>query len=177
MNSPRYRSAICRNLAELQRAILLGTTLVGIESVKGVYHYFLYVTYTGLFNDYIAHCIKVFEQNKRVAPFWYVYRTNEKPIKAFAQSNKIDLAALEAVSHKLKLIRNKTHFHIDKDSVLKPKAIWAQAGLAGKELANAVDAAWKILTHLQQIHGLPKITLPNDTVADAKAAAEWVGRK
>lgn len=60
MQTQRYERAIGRNLAELQRAILNRTTLLGLEDA-GVSHLFLKLTYYALFNDYIAHCIKVFE--------------------------------------------------------------------------------------------------------------------
>jgi hypothetical protein len=174
MDSERYKKAIRRNLAELQWATIHRTTLLGIESVHDASHYFLYSAYNGLFNDYIAHCIKVFEQGTRHASFWYIYKTNEKRVNDFVIANKIDLSALNAVSGKLKLIRDKTHFHIDSDGVLDTKKIWAEAGLTGAELAATVDNAWKILTHLQQLLGLREICLPSYTVVDAAAAAKRV---
>ncbi len=159
MQTQRYERAIERNLAELQRAILNRTTLLGLEDAGGS-HLFLKLTYYALFNDYIAHCIKVFECRKQAASFWYIYRSNEKPINAYARRNKISLKALETVSEKLKHIRDKTHFHIDESGVLDSKVIWRDAGLTGRELSDAVDATWSILTHLQQSLGLPEVTLP-----------------
>jgi hypothetical protein len=151
--------AIERNLAELQRAILNRTTLVGLEDA-GVSHLFLKLAYYALFSDYVAHCIKVFETRKQAASFWYIYRTNRKPIDAFARRNKISIKALETVSEKLKHIREKTHFHIDETGALDPKAVWHEADLKGKELSRAVDSAWDILTELQQSLKLPEVTLP-----------------
>jgi hypothetical protein len=161
MSGRRYSKAIERNLAEMQRAILNRTTLLGIERSKGVRALFLQVAYFALFNDYVAHCIKVFEQSKRAASFWYIYRTDQKIVDAFAKKEKIDLAALEGVSTKLKHIRDKTHFHIDAEGVLDTKAIWRDAGLTGKQLSEAVDNAWAILVHLQQQLSLPAVTIPS----------------
>lgn len=172
VESARYRNAIKRNLAELQWAILSRTTLVGIERIGRVHSLFLHTVYTGLFNDYVSHCIKVFERSSRATSFWYIYRTNKKPIDAFARANNIDIGTLESVTQRLKLIRNKTHFHIDADGVLDTKAIWRQANLAGKELGLAVDAAWQVLKHLQETLGLSDVSLPAYTIADAKRAAE-----
>lgn len=160
MKSQRYDRAIQRNLAELQRAILNRTTLLGLEDAGGISHLFLKLSYFALFNDYIAHCIKVFETGKQAASFWYIYRTNQKPIDTCARREKINVKALEKVSEKLKHIRDKAHFHIDTTGVLDVKAVWREAGLSGKELSAAVDAAWCILTDLQQSLSLPEVMLP-----------------
>lgn len=177
MNENRYKKAVERNLAELQWTIIHRTTLLGIEQAKPVYDYFLHSAYNGLFNDYISHCLKVFELRGRSASFWYIYKTNEKIVKDFALAESIDLVQLQSVSEKLKHIRDKTHFHIDPEGVLAPKEIWRQANITGKELANAVDATWKILKYLQQKMGLTEITLPHYTIEEAKEAALRVERK
>ncbi|MCA9233021.1 MAG: hypothetical protein KDA57_20410 [Planctomycetales bacterium] len=171
MNSPKYKKAIGRNLAELQWVIIHRTTLQGIEQAKPVYHYFLHSAYTGLFNDYVAHCLKVFDLSIGSASFWYIYRTHEKRVKDFGKASGIDVDELQVVAQRLKHIRDKTHFHIDPEGVLDPKAIWRQADITGKRLAQAVDAVWKILTHLQQLLGLPEVNLPNYTIKSAKEAA------
>jgi hypothetical protein len=160
MASSRYENAIQRNLAELQRAVLNRTTLLGLEDANGISHLFLRLIYYAIFDDYIAHCIKVFENSKGAASFWYIYRTNRAPINAFACHHEISLEQLETVSAKLKHIRDKTHFHIDTNGVLDPKRVWHDAGLTGKELAVAVDAAWEILKDLQVSLGLPEVSLP-----------------
>jgi len=176
MNNEKYNKAVSRNLAELQWAIIHRTTLLGIEKVDNAYSYFLHSTYNGLFNDYIAHCIKVFEQRKGCASFWYIYRSNKKPVDSFAQERSIDISFLESVSKKLKLIRDKTHFHIDIEGVLNTEEIWRQADLKGNELADAVDAAWKILKHLQVSLDLPEVNLPSYSETNAKVAAEEAER-
>lgn len=155
MKSQRYEQVIERNLAELQRAILNRTTLFGLEDA-GIRHLFLKLAYYALFNDYIAHCIKVFETRKQAASFWYIYRTNQKPIDTCARREKISVKALEKVSEKLQHIRDKTHFHIDTTGVIDPKAVRHQAGLTGKELSAAVDAACHLLTDLQRLLRLPE---------------------
>lgn len=167
----RYERAIQRNLAELQRAILNRTTLLGFEAAGGISHLFLKLAYYALFNDYVAHCIKVFDRNQQSASFWYVHRTNEKPIASYARRHKISIAALERVSDKLKQIRDKTHFHIDTDGVLDPKVVWREADLSGKELSAAVDAAWEVLKHLESSLQLPETTLPGYDLQVARRVA------
>ena len=67
MPTQRFANAVARNLAEMQRAIVNRTTLVGIEKAGGVFTEFLRVAYFALFNDYVSHCIKVLERNRGVA--------------------------------------------------------------------------------------------------------------
>ena len=166
MHSKRYLMAVERNLAELQRALLNRTAIQGIERLRGVTEPFLQISYLALFNDYIAHCIKVFETREQAASFWYVYRTNQAPIDAFVRKNGIGLESMRAVSVKLKKVRDKTHFHIDKTGVLDSKAVWRVAGLTGEQLAMTVDFAWAILADLQKQLGHVEVIIPADfTVA------------
>lgn len=160
MRSSRYDKAIGRNLAELQGAILNRTTMTGIENAGDVTSLFLELCYYALFNDYIAHCIKVFEQGKQAASFWYIYRTDQSLVDKIAKRQGISIATFEEVSGKLKKIRDETHFHIDTAGVLDTKSVWRDANLTGKELSTAVDAAWEILSCLQQSLSLPEVTLP-----------------
>lgn len=171
----RYERSIDRNLAELQRAILNRTTLLGLEDAGGLSGLFLQLTYYALFNDYISHCIKVFDRGRQATSFWFIYRTNEKPIVASARRNGVDLVALEKVSAKLKHIRDKTHFHIDSEAVIDPTVIWLEAGLSGKELSEAVDAAWNILKELAVSLHLPEVTLPHYDRQVAQRIAVAIG--
>ena len=176
MQASRYERAIQRNLAELQRAILNRTTLLGFEDAGGLGHLFLELAYYAFFNDYVGHCIKVFDRNTRSASFWYIYRANQKAITSYARSHKINIAILERVSDKLKKIRDKTHFHIDRDGVFDPAAIWRDADLSGKELSAAVDAAWDILKQLETSLGLPEVTLLDYDCQVARRVAIAVGK-
>ncbi|MGA2937810.1 MAG: hypothetical protein ABSF52_12000 [Syntrophobacteraceae bacterium] len=161
-----YKCAIERNLAELQRAILNRTTLLGLEDAiksASISHLFLRLTYDALFNDYIAHCIKVFEFHagrRRAASFWYIYEKDREFIDECAYSMPMNIKGLKKVSRQLEHIRNNTHFHIDAVGVLNPKAIWHKEDLSGKDLSAAVDTAWYLLTNLQNLLSLPEVTLP-----------------
>lgn len=55
---------------------------------------FLILIYYAFFNDYIAHCIKVFENSPRAASFWYIYRKYKIPIDAYARRNGINIKRL-----------------------------------------------------------------------------------
>lgn len=174
MKNLRYERAIQRNLAELQRAILNRTTMLGLEDIGEISHLFLKLIYFALFNDYIAHCIKVFEKSKQAASFWYIYRTNPVLIESYAGHYSIDIMELEKVGEKLKHIRDKTHFHIDSEGMLDTKSIWQEAGLSGKELSTAVDAVWSILGDLQNSLNLPELILPEYDRSDVKCIANVI---
>jgi hypothetical protein len=159
-DTSRYDAAIRRNLAELQRALLNRRAMVAMEAVGGITDDILKVIYYALFNDYISHCIKVFERSSGAASFWYVYDTNQKPINQYARKHHIDIGAFEPLVEKLKHVRDKTHFHIDRDAVLNSNVVWREAGLNGQELAAAVDNAWELLNALQEHLGRDPLDLP-----------------
>lgn len=168
MTAPsRYDKALERNLAELQKALLIRATLLGIEKHRYTTKVFIRIVQDALENDYTSHAIKVFEQSRKAASFWYLYRTDQKPIDRYARKLGYRLSELQSISDKLKVIRNGTHFHIDASGVLDAKAIWAQAGLTGKQLAAAIDFAWGALGSIQTSMGrdIPSLQLYTPEVA------------
>jgi hypothetical protein len=165
MPSSRYVHAVARNLAELQRAILNRRVLAALERERAANLGFLRLAYLALFNDYIAHCMKVFEESTRVASFWYLYRTDQHLVDDFAAKDNVDISSLKEVSTKLKHIRDRTHFHMDADAVQEVRAVWKVAGLTGRSLADAVDAAWSVVTHIQEHYSLPAVSLPSEFTA------------
>ena len=157
--SERYKSAIARNLAEIQRAIHNRDAMVAIEAERATRCAIFRIAYLALYNDYMAHAMKVFEENKRVASFWYLYRTDQGQADRFARVASIDLTSLKGMSAKLKLVRDSTHFHIDANSVSDTKRIWREAGIKGSALSKAFDDAWRLVQHLQEHHNLPAVDL------------------
>lgn len=145
----RYDRAVERNLAELQKALLIRATLLGIEKHRYTIKVFTRVIQDALHNDYMSHAIKVFEQSSKAASFWYLYRTAPGPIDKYACEVGYDISSLQIVANKLKEIRNGSHFHIDKAGVLDPQAIWGGAALTGKELSAAIDFVWGALSAIQ----------------------------
>ena len=160
MDESRYNAAVERNLAELQRALLNRRAMVAVESIGSVTNFILKVLYYALFNDYISHCIKVFERSSGAASFWYIYDTNQKPLNIYAKAHNIDIAAFQVLTEKLAHVRNKTHFHIDREGVLDPQAAWREADINGAVLAAAVDAVWALLNDLQRSRSRPPMVLP-----------------
>ncbi len=52
---------------------------------------------------------------------------------------------------KLKIVRDKTHFHIDKKAVMNPPEIWAQAGIKGAKLYQGLSYLWDMLRELYKL--------------------------
>ncbi len=61
----------------------------------------------------------------------------------------LEIERLAAFSKRLKLIRDKTFVHIDKDGVFDPEAIYSAAGIEPSEIIWAVEAVW---TELKRFH-------------------------
>jgi hypothetical protein len=52
------------------------------------------------------------------------------------------------ITEKLKIVRDGTHFHIDKKNVRNPEAIWSTANLTYDDLQKNMESVYKILNHL-----------------------------
>jgi len=55
---------------------------------------------------------------------------------------------LRHLATRLKLIRDRTFFHIDKAGVLDRPAIYAAAGITGNDIIKAIEILWTILRKL-----------------------------
>jgi len=136
---------------ELMRGIEAAGPITGNEAI-GIYY--------ALFNDYIAHSIKVLEDRGNAASCWYLYRSRQDVFDAAAREFAIDLAKILAMTKKLKHVRDKTHFHIDRNGVLDPKVVWSDADINGKELADVVVLVWGLLNAARILLNRDRMELP-----------------
>ena len=145
----------------------------GMEAYGGISSNEAKGTYYALFNDYIARCIKVLEDRGGAASFWYIYKTNQGPLDKAALELGIDITELAGMSAKLKHVRDKTHFHIDRDGVLDPKVVWRDADIKGRALADVAAKTWGILNAARLLIGKDRMQLPSvDADAVKRATAE-----
>lgn len=158
----RYKLAIEKNLDELQRALLIYTTIKGIEESGKIEFLFLKLVYNSLLNDYITKCIKVFENGLKVSSFWYIHRCNEKRLTEIARLNNIEISKFSDVASKLKKLRNKVHFHLDKKGVMDINKVWQTADLTMNELHLCVSSAQVILYNLAFELNLKTNTMPKE---------------
>lgn len=150
MNDETYQTALKRNLNEIVIAKLEFDAYreIGDKLLLNFYDSFFTLSRDALFNDMVAHTIKVLDQNAQSATFWYVFRYKSKEVKEFIKSNDIDFMAIYDLAEKLKKVRDKTHFHIDKKGVKDPKAVWSSADITYDELEENMKSIYKILNHL-----------------------------
>lgn len=170
----RYQSALRRNANEIGRALLELKALESIEKANTSHSMdFIRLSYDAMFNDYIAHAIKVFEDSD-VSSFWYLKRCKENEVSEFCSKNNIDLSAFDKIKCSLRTIRNKTHFHIDRQYVKECSKAWKDADLKGIELASAMETVWIIVNHLYNLEFGEYFNLPSYDGKDAEEAAKYV---
>lgn len=73
---------------------------------------------------------------------------------------------------RLRLIRDKTLFHLDKRGVKYPRGVWKEAALTGKELQDAFDASLRLLCLLHKVIRGAEYLLPYYDGSDATKIAE-----
>lgn len=155
MENKRYSKAVKRNFVEVVNALHERQVLISMEEYirknGRIYYYggsFLAISMNALFNDMISHIIKVLDGNKRSASFWYILEINKGKIENCKSCSEDKIKFLEELKHKLKIVRDKTHFHIDEDGVLDPAAIWSKVDVTGNELGKGIDYLLDILLEL-----------------------------
>ena len=145
-------AAIERNIAELNNAILKLTARDELVKQKLTYARmsFFVVAEHALYNDMLAHAIRVLDEHRDAMSFWYVLRSNEAAVKKSANIAGLDLDKLKILSGKLRLVREKTQFHIDRKAVRNPKSVWQEADITGIVFAEALRAMAATLGHTRQ---------------------------
>lgn len=155
--SNRYHKAIIRNLYEVANASMELKVLIAFEDYSNNKHIFtkgesfFTISFRALFNDMIAHVIKVLDTNRESANFWYILRVDGPRVKKLKSYSKERINSLKILAEKLKIVRDKTHFHIDKKGVLNPNDVWEMADIKGKELSEGLFYLFSILNEIHQI--------------------------
>lgn len=124
------------NLLSSQAALeaLLGTAAGPIVSTA----------FSALQSDRLLRLMRIFEDSRHTATFWYLLRCEPHVF----DDDRLDIAFLRQFSKKLKMIRDKTFVHIDKDAVFDPQAIYQAAGLTGDEIVRALEMVWRALNRV-----------------------------
>lgn len=122
----------------------------------------------------VSHAIKVLGA-KEQAGFWSLYFTYEDLCRPFCLAHGYDVDVdVSPMSSKLKLVRDKTHFHLDRLGVLDPNAIWEEADFTWGQFERALTVCYSLLDFLHQhLHG-HSFHLPEYDGLDAKQAAQFV---
>lgn len=125
VHKDKLSATIRRNLDEIGRSIHERKALIGIENAKSRHAWdFFRIAYYALSDSMIAHIIKVLDRDRRSTTFWYIYECYEKEIDSYLTKIGGSIQEIHDLADKLKIIRDKTHFHIDENGVLDSKSIW-----------------------------------------------------
>jgi hypothetical protein len=132
---------------------------------------FIQLAAWALHDQMIAHSIKVLDRREQ-AGFWYLVTKRKHTIPKLCAKHHVLIGHVRSIEKKLELIRDKTHFHLDRRGVRDPKAVWRQAGIRGRELESAIDAALRLLCVLhKEIRGA-EYPVPYYDGSDARKIAE-----
>jgi hypothetical protein len=170
----RFERTLTRNLNELARAILNWRALKGLEAADPLVSIdFVLLAYWALFNEAFAHAMRAFDEHRGAASFWYLYSCEPSELDQAAGMVGIEIAEIRSFSKSLKLIRNKTHFHIDKKAVFDPTAVWQRASIKGADFERLVRSTFDVLNFLYRTRWRNDFWLPDYDGADARAIAEF----
>jgi hypothetical protein len=133
----------------------------------------------------IAHAIKVLERRipkkgaetghrkrNEVVGLWYLLGKKRKELPRLCAHHNVLLGQIRSIDQKLLLIRDKTHFHLDRRGVRDPRAIWTKADLTERQFEDGVDASLRLLSVLyKDLHG-SEYPFPRYDGSDARRIAE-----
>lgn len=176
-NNFRYNRAILRNLFELERAISYRNGVNELVRVAPTtwWSFFSYA-YLAMYDAMFFHAIKILDEHRDAASFWYLWRCNQKIIENLLAKHSLDFNEVNLLSKKLIIIRDKTHFHIDKTEIFHPDYVWTRADIAGNFFNKVMDNLWNTLRDLHYEQFKKDFIQPlyngNDIEAIIKAAKE-----
>jgi hypothetical protein len=162
-----YRKAIKRNLYEVAHALMEVKILNAMgeyNEKEGIYgENFFSISYRAAFNDMIAHTIKVLEDSRDSSTFWSIFQNDQKKIMDLSSCSGESIDLLRTLATKVKLVRDKSHFHIDRKGVMDPEKIWHMADIKGVELEKGLKILFNILNELYEgVHGKGFLFQPED---------------
>lgn len=111
---------------------------------------FFRVSLNALKDARLIRLIRILEDGRDRATFWYLFRSNAKLVSNAAQEGRLDLHWLRDIAEKLRSIRNKTFVHIDKDGVFDPQQYYQSAGITNNDVDRAIDGIWQTMLSLHR---------------------------
>ncbi len=110
---------------------------------------FFEIAHQALHYDMIAHVTKVLDAHPDARGLAYIRKVNNAAVVKAAAKCDINLAELDILAVKLKHIRDKTHFHIDADTLKDSKAIWKTADISGELFVRSLNSLAVLLSEIR----------------------------
>jgi hypothetical protein len=120
---------------------------------------FLNTALSSLLSDQLIRLIRIFEEDKDVATFWYLYNCEPANVGA-----GIDIERLRSFSTKITIIRNKSFVHIDKKFVFDPQRVYEDAGVKHGEIIWAIETIWPVLNRLHRARSAKPFPMGDSTL-------------
>ena len=145
----RFQHAVKRLTAEAQQMRFDWAAVLAMRSAKlHPSNLFLQTAAGALQSDVMIRLIRVLEDSRDTASFWYLNRC-----KPDCVGSGVDIQWLKDFSGRLKKIRDRVFVHIDKNDVFQPEQVYANANIsiaeANDEIKRAIESIWSAL---KQIH-------------------------
>lgn len=144
-----YQEALIRTLRESVRCLSYRNAYNALWAIapSTSWSFFSYSS-LALYDGMISHAIKILDRHRDASSFFYLHTCDAKALEKALQDAHLTFAQVSTFSQKLKIIRDKTHFHIDKGAVLHPNEIWTQAGITGDQFNQVMDGLWHALNSI-----------------------------
>jgi hypothetical protein len=143
---PKLTKAIEKVLLELNNCILerrAYNKFISLKTAHGL-DFFRICAYA-LKNDIYAGAYRAFDRHKDAVSFWNIRNIAPEEFAKAASDSKIDIKDLEKLAEKLKPIRDRVHFHVDRRDLQGPNDAWKDADMTGNEFNCLTEKAHKIL--------------------------------
>lgn len=144
--------AVDRNLHETIRALRENHVLTEIEKYQAKHAIygpnFFSISYFALFNSMMGHVSKILDLSKGTASFWFIYQEKQIDIEQLKSYKNEKITHLKDLASRVKHVRDKTLFHIDRGAVFDPKKIWHNASIKGNQLKLGLDYLYDLLYEL-----------------------------
>lgn len=129
----RYRMALERLTREIDNLRTVQAAIAAYNEAQPPSNRFLTLAFIALLGDRLLRLIRIFEDNRDTASFWYLHRCTPERMK------HLDVERLKSLSGKLKTVRDLTFVHLDKRGISKAAAIWREAGITEAEIIEAIE--------------------------------------
>lgn len=148
-NNNRYKRAISRNLFELGRLFSYRTAINELIRVSPTTNWsFFSYAYLAMYEAVFFHAMKILDEHREAVSFWYIWRCNQGAAEKYLSKCNLTYDEIKNLSGKLKLVRNKTHFHNDRNEIFNPNDVWTKADIVFNFFNKVMDNISEVLRML-----------------------------
>ena len=154
MDEAFEKGAVKRCASELSRAIWYYRAWKALQEVERHNSAnFIHLAELAMGDQMITHATKVLSINVtngkfEEGGFWALYKSRQCDVDLICLRLGVCLDPIRKVGASLKLIRDKTHFHLDREGVLNPKFIWQEANITHDQFDIALSTTFAIIGEL-----------------------------